>query len=104
MSEVVFAANGLPISTEWLFPEYRFEKMDPETHAGVVIERVLERGSWDELEWLFDHYGVERITRWVRLHGFRLLSRRSFALWRLVLGVDHYRAPEWAIQAKEYPW
>jgi hypothetical protein len=36
----------------------------------------------------------------VRSHGFRLLSKRSFALWRLALDVKDFIAPEWAIQAK----
>jgi hypothetical protein len=91
----------LPASTAWLFPEYDFASMDSETHAGVIIERVLERGSWAELRWLFATYGEPAVAEWVRRHGFRLLSKRSFALWRLVLGVDDFVAPEWAREAKE---
>lgn len=91
----------IPPSAAWLFPEYEFADMDTEKHAGVIIERVLERGSWEELRWLFARYGELRVAEWVRRHGFRLLSKRSFALWRLVLGVDDFTAPEWARQAKE---
>ncbi len=94
----------LPASTAWLFPEYRFETMDAETHAGVIIERILERGTWAELRWLFDCYGEQRIADWVRRRGFRLLSPRSFALWRLVLGVSEYVAPNWAVEAKAMGW
>jgi hypothetical protein len=43
------------MSIAWLFPEYRFESTDAETHESVVIERVLERGTWPELRWLFDY-------------------------------------------------
>jgi len=93
--------HNLPASTAWLFPEYSFADVDAEEHAGVVIERVLERGSWDELRWLFGRYGESRVGEWVRRHGFRLLSKRSFALWRLALGVDDFVAPEWAREAKE---
>jgi hypothetical protein len=93
--------HSLPASTAWLFPEYDFADMDPEEHAGVIIERVLERGSWDELRWLFTRYGEPRVAEWVRRHGFRLLSRRSFALWQVALGVDDYVAPTWAREAKE---
>jgi len=84
----------------WMFPEYDFAEMDPESHASVIIERVLERGRWDEMRWLFEYYGQDRVADWVRQHGFRLLSKRSFALWRLVLGVVDYEAPEWARSAK----
>jgi hypothetical protein len=87
----------LPADTAWLFPEYDFEDVDPETHRGVIIERVLERGSWEQVRWLFRTYGEEKVAGWVQQHGFRLLSKRSFAFWRLVLGITHFQAPDWAI-------
>ena len=98
---LLLAENGLPASSNWLFPEYDFASMEPEQYVGVIIERVLERGSWSELRWLFAHYGEPRVAAWVRQHGFRLLTKRSFALWRLVLGVQDYVAPAWAVAAKE---
>lgn len=95
----------LPASTAWLFPEYEFAGMDAEEYAGVVIERVLERGSWDELRWLFVRYGEPRVAEWVRRHGFRLLNKRSFALWQMALGVNNPIVPAWAREAKEgTPW
>lgn len=103
-NEVTLAPHGLPISIAWLFPEYRFESMDAEMHECVIIERVLERGTWSELRWLFSRYGDSRIADWLRRHGFRLLSRRSFALWRLVLGVEEYIAPTWTVEAKAMGW
>jgi hypothetical protein len=98
------AQNGLPKSSEWLFPEYDFARMKPEEYGGVVMERILERGSWAEINWLFDFYGEQRIAQWLRQHGFRLLSPRSFALWRLILNVTDFVAPEWAVKAKAEGW
>jgi len=95
------ADNQLPPDTAWLFPEYDFDEMDLEHHRGVIIERILERGTWEQLSWLFATYGEAGVATWVRRHGFRLLSKRSFALWRLALGVVDYEAPEWAVAAKE---
>lgn len=95
------AGNGLSQDTDWLFPEYDFETMNLETHQGVIIERILERGTWEQLRWLFTTYGEDEVAAWVRQHGFRLLSKRSFALWRLVLGVTDYQAPQWAVAAKK---
>lgn len=103
-SELIIAPNGLPETTDWLFPEYDFAAMDTETYSGVVIERVLERGTWAEINWMFDRYGDVRVAEWVRRHGFRLLSRRSFALWQLVLDVQDYVAPDWAVEAKAMGW
>jgi len=98
------APNGLPQSSAWLFPEYSFAQMTLEEYAGVIIERILDRGSWAEVNWLFDYYGEQRLSEWVRLHGFRLLSPRSFALWRLNLGVTDFVAPDWAHEAKAMLW
>lgn len=95
----------VPESAAWLFPEYEFSALNSAAYTDVVIERILERGSWEELRWMFVRYGEPRVRNWVRLHGFRLLSRRSFALWRLALDVDDYVAPEWAREAKRMePW
>jgi hypothetical protein len=95
----------LPADADWLFPEYAFESMNLQDHRGVIIERVLERGSWKQVRWLFATYGEAKVAEWVRQHGFRLLSKRSFALWKLALKVDDYVAPDWAVQAREAePW
>ena len=101
---VELAENGLPKASAWLFPEYEFARINPDEYAGVVIERVLDRGSWAEVNWLFDFYGEARITEWVRRHGFRLLAPRSFALWRLNLGVTDFVAPGWAVEARAMGW
>jgi hypothetical protein len=95
----------LPVATAWLFPEYDCADMDDESYADVIVERILERGAWNELRWLFTRYGEPRVREWVCGHGFRLLSKRSFALWRLALDVQDYVAPDWAREAKEMePW
>ncbi|MFQ5435386.1 MAG: hypothetical protein ACE5FD_10965, partial [Anaerolineae bacterium] len=82
---------------------YDFSAMDRQTHRGVIIERVLERGSWEQARWLFATYGETAVAQWVQKHGFRLLSKRSFALWRLALDIEQYEAPDWAIAAKQLP-
>jgi hypothetical protein len=102
---VQLAENDLPMDTAWLFPEYDFAGMNLEDYRGVIIERILERGSWDQIRWLFKTYGETLVADWVRKHGFRLLSKRSYALWRLSLGVDDYSVPAWMITAKDMePW
>jgi len=102
---VQLAENDLPMDTAWLFPEYDFAGMNLEDYRGVIIERILERGSWDQIRWLFKTYGETLVADWVRKHGFRLLTKRSYALWRLSLGVDDYSVPAWMITAKDMePW
>jgi len=95
------AKQQIPADMAWLFPEYSFAGMNLQTYRGVIIERVLERGSWEQAKWLFATYGEAEVARWVRKHGYRLLSKRSFALWRLALDIDTFEAPEWAKAAKQ---
>jgi Family of unknown function (DUF6922) len=96
--------KSLPESTAWLFPEYEFGKINPRAYRHVIIERILERGTWAEINWMFDEYGEQAVRDWVRQWGFRALTRHSFALWQLVLGIKRYRAPAWARAAKMDPW
>lgn len=98
---IILAKNQLPADAAWLFPEYDFESMNLKDYQGVITERILERGSWGQIKWLFLTYGEIGVANWVRNHGFRLLSKRSFALWRLALGIEEFKAPSWAFIAKE---
>ncbi len=99
----MLSQTAFPADMAWLFPEYAFATMDSQSHQGVIIERVLERGSWEQVRWLFATYGEKVVAQWVSRHGFRLLSKRSFALWRLVLNVESFTAPDWSIAAKHSP-
>ncbi|MBI4770006.1 MAG: hypothetical protein HY784_06220 [Chloroflexi bacterium] len=92
---VPLAPNGLPESSAWLFPEYDFVRMEPEEYAPVVMERVLERGSIPEVQWLLAHYGTRRLSAWLRRYGYRALSPRTFEYWRWVLGIKRFRRPPW---------
>lgn len=95
----------LPTDLAWLFPEYIFQEMTLTDHEGVIIERILDRGTWEQVRWLFSILGEDRVRVWVQHHGYRLLSKRSFALWCLALEIREYQAPDWAIEAKELePW
>lgn len=92
--------GDFPPDMEWLFPEYDFETIDIETHAGIIIERVLDRGSWDQLRWLFKTYSEEQIADWVAKHGFRLLSKGSFYLWRAALNIHEFTTLDWSSEAR----
>lgn len=95
--------HSLPESTAWLFPEYDFARMNPREYRDVIMERILKRGTWSEVNWLFDQYGEQSVREWVTQRGYRALTRRSFALWKLVLHIQHFRVPPWG-RAKMEPW
>lgn len=74
-------------------PEYDPAALDLERDADVIIGRTLEFGTRTELQWLFGHYGGDRVAAFVRRRGFRILSRRAFNYWCLVLEVEEFERP-----------
>lgn len=87
--------NDLPQSSAWLFPDYEFARMNSHDYANVIIERVLSRGSWEQIRWLFAQYERRLIREWIQQHGYRRLDKRVFHYWRWMLGITHYRVPPW---------
>ena len=79
--------NTLPESLRPYFQEYNFSSLSVSNHAELVIERVLNYGSLDELRWLFHQYGWAQITTWVGDRGEIRLSRRRYRLWCVMLEV-----------------
>lgn len=88
------ATNSNPIIPESFarfFQEYDFESLDVDVHANTIIERTLELGTWEELHWVFHHYGVQRIIEYVKQFGERRLSKITFNYWRKLLEITEYR-------------
>jgi hypothetical protein len=93
--------NNIPTSLARLFQEYDFASMDDKTYANTIIERTLEFGTWEELHWLFHHYGVPRIIDYLKQLGDRRLSKITFNYWRKLLEIKEYRrAPFGEIREK----
>ncbi|HUG38579.1 MAG TPA: hypothetical protein VML54_16600 [Candidatus Limnocylindrales bacterium] len=76
----------LPAGACRLFPHHP-KPPDPGRYADFVIERLLDEGDREDLSWLVGRFGEQRLADWLRDGGARRLSRRSRALWTLVLGV-----------------
>ena len=91
----LLAPNGLPTDSAWLFPEHDFSRMNPERFANVIIERILERGSAEQVRWLVQQYKPRAIAAWVRRYGYRRLSHKVFEYWRWVFGIKRYQRPPW---------
>lgn len=90
----------IPPSTRWLFPEYNFEGMSAEEFFPVIVERILNRGSWAEIRWLLERYGKERVAGWVQRHGYRRLDKRALHYWCWMLGVKEVRKPPWEMEGQ----
>jgi hypothetical protein len=47
----------------------------------VLIERILESGTREEVRWLFSRFEEEAISAHLEKHGFRHLSPQSQIFW-----------------------
>jgi len=72
-----------PESFRDLFRNYRFESMDADRAAGLVIRTTLAYGTWEQVEWLFEHYGWDRVREVFLADycGCRELPAPSRRLW-----------------------
>jgi len=90
----------IPASTRWLFPEYNFDRMNAEEFFPVIVERILNRGSWAEIRWLLDRYEKDRIAAWVQRHGYRRLDKRALHYWCWMLGIREVHKPPWETESQ----
>lgn len=51
---------------EHLFWDTDVAKLHPDVHAQAIIERVLERGSWENIKEIIAYYGKPRIMVAIR--------------------------------------
>ena len=78
----------VPPEFHHLFWDCQPERIDSESHAPYVLERVLEYGSLTSVRWALEVYGAARIKEFVMGRGRRTLSRKTLAFWTLILGLD----------------
>ncbi|MFN3414247.1 MAG: hypothetical protein ACK42L_09335 [Thermoanaerobaculum sp.] len=67
----------------------------------LIIERVMERGSWDDMRWLLTWCGRARLAEYLRARGHRLLPPRELRFWSAVTGIPKPMADEWVRRARE---
>lgn len=85
------------------FQEYDVKELSLARDANLVIQRTLEFGTVQEIQWLFRVYGKARVKRFLAELGERGLSRKAFNYWRLLLGVRKWRKSPFLI-ARERVW
>jgi hypothetical protein len=72
----------------------------------VIMERVMERGGWDAMQWLLGSFGREKLRRFLDDRGCRVLPARELRFWAWVCGVPDGVTRNWVGQARarELAW
>ena len=86
-------SRGIPRSLAPFFQEYDLDRLDPDQHWELVVERTLAYGNRQELRWLFRRYGWSRVADWVQRMGWRRLPKRRFNLWCVLLEIEAPKKP-----------
>jgi hypothetical protein len=81
----------IPTGLKPYFQEYDIAQLDLTRDANLIIQRVLEFGTWDEIRWLFVTYGSKRIRLFLRERGQRLLRPVTFNYWRKLMGIRRWK-------------
>jgi len=84
-------APQIPTGLKPYFQEYDITQLGITRDANLIIQRVLEFGTWDEIRWLFETYRSKRIRLFLREHGERWLKPVTFNYWRKLLGIRRWK-------------
>jgi hypothetical protein len=86
----------LPDSFERLFRNYNFCKIDTEKHERMIIKTTLVLGTWEQILWLFEFYGKDKIGNVFceDINGLRELPEPVVNLWELLFLDEHQNANE----------
>jgi len=93
----------LPDSLFQLFWEYDPLEIDLIEHAGLIIGRVMERGSWASMLWLQKTYSRDQLLSFLEKKGHRMLPPRELNYWALMSNVDPVKREAWLKRIREKP-
>ena len=67
----------------------------------LVIERVMSRGGWAAMRWLWDRFGPEQLGAFLCRRGHHALPPRELCFWSLLCGIERELRGEWVRVARE---
>jgi hypothetical protein len=70
-------------------------------YPDALIGRVMARGRWQDMLWLLDTVGRERLRSFMEGRGTRSLEPREIRFWAWITGVPEEQAAEWARRARQ---
>jgi hypothetical protein len=76
---------SLPQHLHPLFWDVDPSAVDPAQQRPLVLDRVLEYGTLENVRWAEQVYGLNGIRDYFLARGCRVLSRKTQAFWRTVL-------------------
>lgn len=77
----------LPQSVQNVLWSYDANKIDLDVHKKLIIAQVLNFGTKEATDWLFQTYNINEIRKIAEMIPSGQWDRKSLALWSLYLGI-----------------
>lgn len=89
------SAQPIPARMRTLFPEYDIARLNAGRDRSIVVTRILDRGTREDVRWLLRRLPLPSVKDILVEDGARLLSERALRLWSLYFRVTPKPLPEW---------
>jgi len=72
----------------------------------AIIERVMQRGGWNEMLWLLRSFSPGRLRLFLEHRGRRVLSPRELRFWARICEVAEDEQDTWVRESRtrEHAW
>lgn len=101
---ITISTSGIPEALRPLFWEHQFDHLSWEADAGLIIGRVLSRGTWTDVQSVRRQARDGTIREWIVHTRGRELSRQQLRFWQMLLGLDKSVVDEWLQDPGRHVW
>ncbi|MBI2070354.1 MAG: hypothetical protein HYT79_07090 [Elusimicrobia bacterium] len=91
-----------PKKFQVLFPEYPINQINPYRDVRLMLSRILDQGTRQEMKWVLRRYPISAIRDFLKQDGSRVLSAKSLRLWSLCFDVKPSLPPKWRLSGRAW--
>lgn len=78
----------IPDEFKVYFWDCKFKDLDMRKHKKFIMERLLNLGSFNTFNWIFNNFKREEVESFLKEHGKIRLSRNSYNFWKFVIRIN----------------
>jgi Family of unknown function (DUF6922) len=92
----------IPSAVQTLLWEYSLEEIPSgKRWQSAIIERVMQRGCWDDMLWLLKAFDRKRLRDVLERRGRRALAPRELRFWARICEVPEDEQNTWVHESRE---
>ena len=97
-------SRSLPPQLRAHFWDYNFSKLNWSRDRELIIARILQSGTWDDVKWLRAQVDDADLRRWIVTRHGRGLSPQQLRYWQLVLAIPRRQVDGWLKHPARQVW